>query len=89
MMVNMPQIDRRGTVRELLAEVVGSQVVQGIADDDHLFERMLLDSLQLITLVSSLEERFRVVVAPEDLVPENFESIEDIAEFVTSKIAKA
>jgi acyl carrier protein len=88
-MVNVPQIDRRGTVRELLAEVVGSQVVQGIADDDHLFERMLLDSLQLITLVSSLEERFRVVVAPEDLVPENFESIEDIAEFVTSKIAGA
>jgi acyl carrier protein len=89
MMVNIPQIDRRATVRELLAEVVGSQVVHGVADDDHLFERMLLDSLHLITLVSSLEERFRVVVAPEDLVPENFELIEVIAEFVTNKITRA
>lgn len=89
MMVNVPQIDRRGTVRELLAEVVGTQVVQPIADDDHLFERMLLDSLHLITLVSSLEERFRVAVAPEDLVPENFESIDAIAEFVTSKTSGA
>jgi acyl carrier protein len=89
MMVNVPQIDRRGTVRELLAEVVGAQVVQGIADDDHLFERMLLDSLHLITLVSSLEERFRVAVAPEDLVPENFESIEAIADFMTSKTTRA
>jgi acyl carrier protein len=89
MMVNVPQIDRRGTVRELLAEVVGTQVVQGIVDDDHLFERMLLDSLHLITLVSSLEERFRVAVAPEDLVPENFESIDAIAEFVTSKTSGA
>jgi acyl carrier protein len=89
MMVNVPQIDRRGTVRELLAEVVGSQVVEGLADDDHLFERMLLDSLHLITLVSSLEERFGVVVAPEDLVPENFQSIVAISEFVAGKTARA
>jgi len=89
MMVNVPQIDRRATVRELLAEVVGSQVVQGLADDDHLFERMLLDSLHLITLVSSLEERFGLLVAPEDLVPENFESIVAISEFVASKATKA
>lgn len=88
-MVNVPQINGRGTVRELLSEVVGSQAVEGIADDDHLFERMLLDSLHLITLVSSLEERFRVVVAPEELVPENFESIASIAEFMASKTARA
>jgi acyl carrier protein len=85
MMVNVPQIDGRGTVRELLSEVAGSQAIEHIADDDQLFERMLLDSLQLITLVSSLEERFRVVVAPEDLIPENFESIAAIAEFIASK----
>jgi acyl carrier protein len=88
-MTNAPQVDRRGTVRELLTEVVGSEVVAGIADDDQLFERMLLDSLHLITLVSSLEERFRVVVAPEDLVPENFESIAAIAGFVASKSPRA
>jgi acyl carrier protein len=88
-MTNAPQVDRRGTVRELLTGVVGSEVVAGIADDDQLFERMLLDSLHLITLVSSLEERFRVVVAPEDLVPENFESIAAIAGFVASKSPRA
>jgi acyl carrier protein len=89
MMMDPPQVDRRGTVRELLAEVAGSEVVQEIADDDQLFERMLLDSLHLITLVSSLEERFGVVVAPEDLVPENFESITAIVGLIADKTAKA
>jgi len=88
MMVNVPQIDRRRTVRELLTEVVGRQVVEEIADDDQLFERMLLDSLHLITLVSSVEERFGVVVAPEDLVPENFQSISAIAGFVAGKTTR-
>jgi acyl carrier protein len=89
MMVNVPQIDGRATVRELLSEVVGSQAVEGVADDGHLFERMLLDSLHLITLVSSLEERFGVVVTPEDLVPENFETIAAIAEFMANKTVRA
>jgi acyl carrier protein len=89
MMMNAPQVDRRGTIRELLSEVVGNEAVAGIADDDQLFERILLDSLHLITLVSSLEERFRVLVAPEDLVPENFESIAAIAGFMASKTARA
>ena len=50
---------------------------------------MLLDSLHLITLVSSLEERFGVVVAPEGLVPESLESIVAISEFVASKATRA
>lgn len=89
MMVNVPQVDRQGTVRELLREVVGGQVVDDLADHDQLFERMVLDSLHLITLMTSLEDRFRVVVAPEDLVPENFESIAAIAGFVGAKAPRA
>jgi acyl carrier protein len=71
-------------VREVLGEVLGGDVAASISDDDLLFERMLVDSLSLITIVSSLESRFGIEVAAEDLVPENFESIAAIAEFVAA-----
>lgn len=87
-MASIPQGNRLGTVRELLAEIVGSEVVGGIADDDQLFERMLLDSLHLITLVSALEEQFRLVVTPDELIPENFQSIAAIAGFVAGKTTR-
>ena len=88
MMPNIHQVDRLGTVRELLANIVGGEVVRGVADEDQLLERMVLDSLHLITLVSSLEERFGVVVTPEDLVPENFQSIAAIAGLVDLKMQR-
>jgi|Tabmets5t2r1_1033131.scaffolds.fasta_scaffold17185_2 acyl carrier protein len=88
MMPNIHQVDRLGTVRELLANIVGGEVLRGVADEDQLFERMVLDSLHLITLVSSLEERFGVVVTPEDLVPENFQSIAAIAGLVDLKMQR-
>jgi acyl carrier protein len=84
MMPDIHQENRLGAIRELLSEIVGSEVVGGIADDDQLFERMLLDSLHLITLVASLEERFQVAVRPEDLTPENFQSMSAIASFVAT-----
>ena len=62
----------------------GRLVGGGSADDDQLFERMLLDSLHLITLVTSLEERFQVAVRPEDLIPENFQSIAAIADVIAA-----
>ena len=83
-MAEIHQTNPLGSVRELLGDIVGSQVVGGIADDDQLFERMLLDSLHLITLVTSLEERFQVAVRPEDLIPENFQSIAAIADFIAA-----
>ncbi len=42
----------------------------------------MLDSLGIVTLVANLEDAFDVEIDPDDIVPENFASIETIAEMV-------
>lgn len=45
----------------------------------------LIDSQGIMEMVAFLEERFDIVIADEDLVPENFQSIDAISAFVTRK----
>lgn len=41
-----------------------------------------LDSFDLVSLISALEEEFHVLIDALDIVPENFCSVETIAELV-------
>ena len=72
-------------VRRLVAEVVGPAALQGVEDDTPLFEQMVVDSLHLVAIVAALEEQFCLTVQPEDLVPDNFATLDQIARFVGAK----
>jgi acyl carrier protein len=54
-----------------------------------LLEDGVLDSLRLIELIGFLSERFSVEMRPEEVVPENFKTIETIAAFVDAKLGSA
>ena len=58
---------------------------QQIKDSDPLLESGVLDSLGVLDLVTFVEQEFSVHVADEELVPENFQTIDRIAAFVESK----
>jgi len=58
---------------------------QQIKDSDPLLESGVLDSLGVLDLVSFVEQEFSVHVEDEELVPENFQTIDRIAAFVESK----
>jgi acyl carrier protein len=49
----------------------------------------LLDSMELMSLVGFIEERFGIHVPNDEVVIENFESVEAVAAFVESKRAAA
>ncbi len=42
----------------------------------------LLDSLDVVSLISELEETFGILIDALDILPENFSSVETIAEVV-------
>lgn len=52
------------------------------------FEDGLLDSFDLVTLVTVLEEKYDIMIDPLDMVPENFESVETIIELVRKNDGK-
>ena len=45
---------------------------------DSLIDDSMLDSFSMLSLVSEIEDVFEVELSPEDLVPDNFNSIHSI-----------
>ena len=75
------------TSRDIVREFVVSSLVKkrehlGISDKENIIISGLLDSLGIIKTISFLEEKYKFVIKDEDVLPENFESIEAISSFV-------
>lgn len=52
-----------------------------------IFESNMISSLGLLELVAQLEKKFNIVVLPEELIHENFGTIQLMIEFVQKKMA--
>jgi acyl carrier protein len=59
--------------------------VENITDDTLIFEKGVLDSMGLLFLIEFLKEEFGVTTNDDELVVENFESINNIVAFLESK----
>jgi acyl carrier protein len=75
------------TIRDLVIRAVGPEPMDGVSDDDPLFENHLLDSLSLVSIMTTFEQHFGISVTPQDLVPVNFRTISDMARFLSAKRA--
>ena len=82
-----------GEITHVVAEI--TQIVQELArvrriaevrPHDNLLARGIVDSLAIVKLMLSLEERFPIRISDEDIVPENFRDIESLSRFVQSKL---
>jgi acyl carrier protein len=74
------------TVEEYLSkEVVTNPDLLPIGHDTQLIDSGILDSLSLLKLVFFLEEKFSINVGMEEVVPQNFETIDTITTFVRTK----
>jgi acyl carrier protein len=77
-----------------LAEFVRNELLHGrkvaLTGDADLLSAGIVDSLGILRLVAFIEERFGVRVPDEDVVFENFQSIQAMASYVTQRLdAKA
>lgn len=59
----------------------------GLDDGQSLFESGVIDSTGFMELALFVEETFGIKVADQDFVPENFDSIRNLAAFVSRKEA--
>lgn len=66
-------------IYEILTELHPEYNFKG---NDGVIEEGILDSFDLISLVTMVEEKFDVLIDALDILPENFRSVEAIAELV-------
>lgn len=59
------------------------------SDEDSFLERGIVDSLGVIELVTFIEAQFGISVADHELIPENFDSVKNLSEYVAHKLEAA
>jgi len=59
-----------------------------ISNDESLLNSGLIDSVGIFELVSFLEKEFNIEIGDEEVIPENFETINNIVELINLKRQK-
>lgn len=54
-------------------------------EKDSLVDEGIIDSVSIMKLVDHIEQSFGVKIGDDDLVPENFDTLDDITKLVQSK----
>ena len=79
-------MDSKLVVRDLVERAVFARTdARSVSDDHPLLDTGLIDSMGIFDLVSQLEEECGVKIEDHELVPENFNSINNIAALVDQK----
>jgi len=80
-------MDIKTTVeRFIIDELIVGDSQTKLDPDQSLVSSGVIDSLALLRLIAFLEEKFGVVVNDEEVVPENFETLNVIKGLVESKL---
>lgn len=69
----------RKTVLDILKELHSDVDFE---NEKKLVDDKILDSFDLVTLVSELSEEFDVNITARDFIPENFNSVDSLAEMI-------
>ncbi|PIY20269.1 acyl carrier protein [Candidatus Desantisbacteria bacterium CG_4_10_14_3_um_filter_40_18] len=72
-------------IRDFLKEHLLLNDTEDLANDDSLLEKGIIDSTGILDLVSFIEEKYGIKIDDEELLPENFDSLLAIADFIENK----
>ena len=62
---------------------------RGFSNDDSFFDTGLLDSMGVLTLVEFVKEKYGISIEDDELLPENWDSVNRIATFVQARLSPA
>jgi acyl carrier protein len=75
-----PAVDE--AVRRFIADVF---FVEGFSDTSSFLEEGIIDSTGMLELVMFLETTYGISIAQEELIPENLDSLTNVAAFIARK----
>jgi len=77
--------------KKMIRQFINSTIIDNhngknkLKDTDPLLEAGILDSLGIMKLLSFLEETFSVNLEAEEMMPENFETVETLSSLIENK----
>lgn len=79
-------METKAKLREFITEnfLFGSDE-DGFKDDDSFLDNGIIDSTGVLELVSYIEEEFDMEVLDEELVPDNFDSLNKLVSYIKNK----
>ena len=81
--MNCSQSQIAASVRKFIADnCLYRDGIESLADSASLLDAGLIDSTGILELILFLEQTFAIKVADEDMVPQNLDSVRQIAAFV-------
>jgi acyl carrier protein len=72
--------------RILLTEIAVDRGRESLDPDEDLLGAGIIDSLGVVKLTVTLEKAFEIELTGEDVVPENFESLDSLTRLVEQKM---
>lgn len=81
-------MDHRQQVRQfVLKNFLFTDDANALTDGDSLIGNGIVDSTGILELIGFLEETHGIRIAPEEMVPANFDSIDAISAFLARRLA--
>ncbi len=75
--------------RVLLTEIAADHGKKSLGPDEDLLEQGIIDSLGIMRLVVFMEETYGIKVADEEIIPENFQTLNSMVNFIEQKLRKS
>ncbi len=76
----------RNKIRQFIFEnFLFGESDEGLKDDDSFLDQGIIDSTGVLELVAYLEETFQLEIKDEELIPENFDSVNNLVNFINKK----
>ena len=74
-------------ISDKIKKFLGQQfpATKNVGNEEPLLKNGLFDSLGILEVVTFLEKEFGLAITDEELLPENFESVQSLSDFVQSK----
>ncbi|ACH37576.1 acyl carrier protein [Citrifermentans bemidjiense Bem] len=80
-------VDFTETVRSFIEKEMMTQAHKGtLSPSDSLIDKGIVDSLGVQRLIAYLEQEFDLQIADTEIVPENFETIGSVVNFINYKL---
>ncbi|BBO72936.1 acyl carrier protein [Desulfosarcina widdelii] len=79
--------EKKTEIRNFIIENFLFGNANGLKDDTSFLEEGIIDSTGVLELVTFLEETYEIQVDDEELIPENLDSIDNVAAYLERKTA--